>query len=75
MVLARGMMKAFEKSSKRESRIPPIQYERINRFKLIPDERTGINSDLLAILEVKKITEMKTNKGKSSAMIWGMNPI
>jgi hypothetical protein len=28
-----------------------------------------------AILEVKNITAIKTNKGKSSAMICGMKPI
>jgi hypothetical protein len=32
------------------------------------------NSDLFAILEVKKITDMKTNKGKSIATICGMKP-
>jgi hypothetical protein len=28
-----------------------------------------------AILEVKKITAIKTNKGNNNAMICGMNPI
>jgi hypothetical protein len=29
---------------------------------------------LIAILEVKKITAIKTNKGKSSASMYGINP-
>jgi hypothetical protein len=34
-----------------------------------------MNSDLLAILEVKNITEIKTNNGNKSAMMCGMNPM
>jgi hypothetical protein len=35
----------------------------------------AINSDLFAILEVKKMTEMNTKRGKSIATICGMNPM
>jgi hypothetical protein len=36
--------------------------------------RIAINSDRLAIFDVKKITEINTNRGKSNAMIYGINP-
>ena len=75
MVFALGMINALENNSKRDKKIPPIQYGRISLFKLIPEDKTGINSDLFAIFEVKNITEIKTNKGNNNAMICGMNPI
>jgi hypothetical protein len=42
---------------------------------LTPEDRIAINSDLFAILEVKKMTEIKTKSGKSIATICGMNPM
>ena len=43
----------------------PIMYGLKRRRKLIPDDSIAVISELPAILEVKKITEMKTNSGES----------
>jgi hypothetical protein len=69
IVLALGMMNASESSKSSARIVPPSQYGRIKRFRLTPEESMGMNSDRLAILEVKNITDIKTNNGNKSAMM------
>jgi hypothetical protein len=54
---------------------PPTQYGLNILLKLTPDERMAINSDLFAIFDVKKITEMNTKSGNNIATICGMKPM
>jgi hypothetical protein len=75
IAFALGMMYAFPYQSNRAKKVPPIQYALNILERLTPEERMAINSDLFAIFEVKKITEINTNKGKSMATICGMKPI
>ncbi len=55
--------------------MPPTRYGLNILCRLTPLARIAMNSDLFAIFEVKKITEIKTNNGKSMEMMKGMNPI
>jgi hypothetical protein len=48
------------------------KYGHIILRKLIPQFRIAIISVLIAILEVKKITEIKTNNGAKSIAKYGM---
>ena len=53
---------------------PPQKKGRRNLLKLTPLLSMAITSERPAILEVKKITAMNTNKGNSIAVIRGINP-
>jgi hypothetical protein len=60
--------------SKKVSTKPPTANGSKNLLKLIPLLNIATTSDLPAILDVKNITEINTNKGKSMASICGINP-
>lgn len=74
MVLALGIINALPYHNNKPSKVPPIMYGRSILERLTPEDKIAINSERLAILEVKKITEMKTNNGKSIATICGIKP-
>ena len=48
------------------------KYGTIILWKLIPPDRIAMISDLAAILEVKNITVMNTNRGENMFMKYGM---
>ena len=66
------MIQRFRVRERAAIRKAPAMYGRIMRWKLIPQDRIAIISELAAILDVKKMTVMNTNSGLNMLMKYGM---
>jgi hypothetical protein len=75
MVFAFGIIYALPYHNRIAKKIPPTQYGLNILRNPTPEDSIAMNSDLLAILEVKKKTEINTNKGNSMATMCGIKPI